>query len=104
MGDGAKYYWAHICYLEGQYDDALAEMNKLENTPVYFKLIPYYQIQVLSPEGKYEEVIAQGVPLLAKAPEERKFEVARVMVTSYYQQGSTTRQQNWSRNTLQEKD
>ena len=85
LGDGAKYYWAHIAYQEGQYDEALAEFKNLENTPVYFKIIPYYQVQIAFAKGLYEEVVKQGVPLLAKAPEEKKFEVARVLVTAYYQ-------------------
>ncbi|HEY5509601.1 MAG TPA: tetratricopeptide repeat protein [Prolixibacteraceae bacterium] len=85
LGDGAKYYWAHISYQEGNYDEALAEFKKLENTPVYFRIIPYYQIQIAFAKGQYEDVVKQGVPLLAKAPEDQKFEVARVLVTSYYQ-------------------
>lgn len=88
FGDGSKYFWAHISYLEGHYEEALAELKKLENTPVYFKVIPYYQVQVAFAKGAYDEVLAQGVPLLARAPEERKFELARVLVTSYYRQGS----------------
>ncbi len=84
LGDGSKYYWAHISYLEGHYDESLAEFKKLENTPVYFKIIPYYQVQIAFAKGNYEDVLAQGVPLLAKAPEDRKFELARILVTSYY--------------------
>ncbi len=85
LGDGAKYYWAHISYLEGAYDESLAEFKKLENTPVYFKIIPYYQVQIAFAKGQFKDVVNQGVPLLEKAPDERKFELARILVTSYYQ-------------------
>jgi len=85
LGDGSKFYWAHICYLEGQYDESLAELKKLENTPIYFKIIPYYQVQIAFAKGMYEEVLTRGIPLLEKAPEERKFELARIIATSYYQ-------------------
>jgi len=84
LGDGSKYYWAHISYLEGRYDESLAELKKLENTPVYFKIIPYYQVQIAFAKGLYEEVLTLGVPLLAKAPDDRKFELARILATSYY--------------------
>ncbi len=87
VGDGSKYYWAHINYLEGNYDEALSELKKLENTPVYFKLVPYYKVQIDFAKGKYEDVVAQGLPLLAKAPEDRKFEVARILIISDYQLG-----------------
>ena len=85
IGDGSKYYWAHISYLEGSYDESLAEFKKLENSPAYFKIVPFYQVQIAFAKGEYEQVITQGVPLLAKAPEERKPELARILVTSYYQ-------------------
>lgn len=85
LGDGSKYYWAHISYLEGKYDESLAELKKLENKPAYFKIIPYYQVQIAFAKGLYEDVLKQGVPLLVNAPEERKFELARILVTSYHQ-------------------
>ncbi|MCE1198735.1 MAG: tetratricopeptide repeat protein [Marinilabiliales bacterium] len=84
LGDGARYYWAHICYSEGKYDEALAELEKLQNTPVYFKFIPYYQMQIAFAKGQYNEVAEQGIPLLARAPEDRKFELARIVVTALY--------------------
>lgn len=88
LGDGAKYYWAHISFLEGHYDEALTEFKKLENRPIYFKVIPFYKVQIAFAKNEYEEVINQGVPLLAKAPDDRKFELARILVTSYYQTAS----------------
>ncbi|MEI7829870.1 MAG: tetratricopeptide repeat protein [Prolixibacteraceae bacterium] len=86
IGDGSKYYWAHISYLEGKYDESLAEFKKLEKSPLYFKIIPIYQVQINFTKGLYQEVLDQGVPLLAKAPDDRKFELARILVVSYYQQ------------------
>ncbi len=85
FGEASKYYWAHINYLEGNYDEALTEFKKLENSPAYFKIIPFYQVQITFAKGLYDEVLQLGVPLLAKAPDERKFELARILVTSYYQ-------------------
>ncbi len=85
FGDGSKYYWAHISYQEALYDEAESEFKKLENTPVYFKVVPYYLVQIAFAKGLYDDVLKQGVPLLAKSPEERKFELARILVTSYYQ-------------------
>jgi len=85
LGDGSKYYWAHISYLEGHYDESLSEFKKLENTPVYFKIIPYYQVQIAFAKSQYQDVLAQGVPLLSRAPDDRKFELARILVISYYQ-------------------
>ena len=71
--------------MEGHYDEALTEFRKLENNPAYFKLIPYYQVQINFAKGSYQEVLDQGAPLLAKAPDDRKFELARIMAISCYQ-------------------
>ncbi len=85
LSDAAKYYWAHINYLEGNYDETLKELAKLENSPQYTPIIPYYKAQIAFTREQYDEVIAVAPPLMASASEERKTELSKIIGVSYYQ-------------------
>ena len=85
FSDAARYYWAHIAYLEGKYDPALQEFGKIENTAQYSVIVPYYKAQIYFALGKYDEVIALGPALIEKATPQRKVELARIIGVSYYQ-------------------
>lgn len=85
FSDASKYYWAHISYLEGKYDLALAEFEKIEKVPQYAAIIPYYKAQIYFAQQKYDRVIEIATPLMNGAPEERKIELAKVLGVSHYQ-------------------
>ncbi len=85
FSDASKYYWAHINYLEGKYDLALTEFEKIENTPQYAAIIPFYKAQIYFAQEKYQQVIEIAPPLMSNASEERKIELSKVLGVSYYQ-------------------
>lgn len=85
FSDASKYYWAHINYLEGKYDLALQEFEKLEKTAQYAAIIPYYKAQIFFAQEKYEQVVEVAPPLMDRATEDRKIELSKVIGVSYYQ-------------------
>jgi len=85
FSDASKYYWAHINYLEGKYDLALQEFEKIEKTPQYAKIIPFYKAQIYFAQEKYELVIEIAPKLMDQATDERKIELSKVLSVSYYQ-------------------
>jgi len=85
FSDASKYYWAHICYLEGKYDLALQEFEKIEKTPQYAAIIPFYKAQIYFAQEKYDLVIEIAPALMDRATEERKIELSMVLGVSYYQ-------------------
>ncbi len=85
FSDASKYYWAHINYLEGKYDQALTEFEKIEKTPQYAAIIPFYKAQIYFAQEKYQQVIDIAPPLMSNASEERKIELSKVLGVSYYQ-------------------
>jgi TolA-binding protein len=87
FSDASKYYWAHINYLKGKYDLALQEFEKIEKSPQYAKIIPFYKAQIYFAQDKYELVISIAPPLMDGATDERKIELSRVVGVSYYQLG-----------------
>lgn len=80
----AKYYWAHIQYLNGNYDAALAEFDKLKSNPAFADVIPFYMSQIYYKRGQYEKVVEFTIPLLDKAKEDQKPELNRVIGNSYF--------------------
>ncbi len=85
FSDASKYYWAHIAYLEGKYDLALQEFDKIAKTDQYAAIIPFYKAQIYFAEGKYQNVIEIAPPLIDRATDERKIELSKVLGVSYYQ-------------------
>ena len=85
FSDASKYYWAHINYLDGKYDLALREFEKIEKSPQFASVIPYYKAQIYFSQEKYEKVVQMAPPLMNNATEERKIELSKVIGVSYYQ-------------------
>jgi len=85
FSDASKYYWAHINYLEGKYDLALQEFEKIEKTPQYAAIIPFYKAQIYFAQEKYDEVIEIAPQLMDRATAERKVELSKILGVSYYQ-------------------
>ncbi len=85
FSDASKYYWAHINYLEGKYDLALQEFTKIEKTPQYAAIIPFYKVQIYFAQEKYEQVVEIAPSLMDRATDQRKIELSKVLGVSYYQ-------------------
>jgi len=85
FSDASKYYWAHINYLDGKYDLALQEFEKIEKTPQYAAIIPFYKAQIYFAQEKYQQVVEIGPALMQRASDERKIELSKVLAASYYQ-------------------
>ena len=85
FSDASKYYWAHISYLEGKYEPALKEFEKIENSEQYAPIIPFYKAQIFFAQEKYKEVVQVAPALMEKATSERKIELSKILGVSYYQ-------------------
>ena len=85
FSQGARYYYAHISYLEGKYELALREFEKLESSAQYGSLVPLYKAQIFFAQEKYEQVTKMAADLFDRSSEERKAELAKVLGVSYYQ-------------------
>ena len=85
FSDASKYYWGHISYLEGKYDLALGEFEKIEKTPQYAAIIPFYKVQIYFAQEKYDLVIEIAPSLMDRATDDRKVELSKVLGVSYYQ-------------------
>ncbi|MFD1553836.1 hypothetical protein DNU06_09390 [Putridiphycobacter roseus] len=83
----ALYYYAHIAYLEKNYQVALESFNVLKNNPSFEKTVPYYISQIYYLQGKYEEVITYAPYASQNNDEKQNLEMLKVIGNAYYKLG-----------------
>ncbi|HRX13224.1 MAG TPA: hypothetical protein P5210_16290, partial [Draconibacterium sp.] len=81
----ATYYWAHIMYLNENYEQALDGFRKLENDPAYSRVIPLYVSHIYYKQKRYNELVNYIVPILNEVEEEHKPELSKLVGDSYFQ-------------------
>lgn len=80
----ASYYVAHMLYEEGKYSEALKAFEALNDDPNFKPIAPYYVVQILFLQKKYQKVIDMAPPLLVNASSKRSSELLRVLGQSYF--------------------
>ncbi len=82
----ALYYYSHILYLKGNYDESLEGFRQLENDPNFSQVIPMYVSQIYYKQERYDEVIKYTVPIINDVKESYKPELAKIVGDSYFHQ------------------
>ncbi len=84
--DDARYYYAHIQYIDGKYEEARYHLDKIADSPKYKDVTPLYLTQIDYIEGKYTSVTTDADVVLDNVKGQRKVELALVTAESWYQQ------------------
>ncbi|MCQ2305958.1 MAG: tetratricopeptide repeat protein [Bacteroidales bacterium] len=84
--DDAHYYYAHIQYLDKNYDEAKKYFKPIENSPKYKDVIQNYMLQMNFSGGDFSAVTDNAEEALAKADKSRKGELALMIAEAWYQQ------------------
>ena len=63
----AKYYYAHIAYLQKKYESALQTFLTLSDDEKFAPIVPYYITQIYYLQKKYDKVIEYAPSLLEKS-------------------------------------
>lgn len=83
----AKYFLAHIDYIEGNYSKALKAFEELEGDRRYQKVIPIYKIHIYHYLGDYEKIMAIGPAMLESSGTVNKAEIARITGNAFFNAG-----------------
>ncbi|MBW6460033.1 MAG: tetratricopeptide repeat protein [Bacteroidales bacterium] len=81
----ARYYLAHIDYLQGNYKQALGVFEQIENDRRYQKIIPLYKIQIYHYLGEFDKVMSMGPGLFESSSTINKPEIARITGNAFFQ-------------------
>lgn len=79
----ALYYYSHINYTQGNYNNALEGFIRLQNDASFSPIVPYYLTQIYFKQKKYDEVVKLGPSLMENVTEKREPEIARITGESY---------------------
>ena len=91
----ATYYYAYIAYTQENYETALLGFKKLEKDENFKAIVPYYILQILYGQEKYDEIVKLGPELLERSIPGRKAEVAKFVGDAFYQLGDYNEAQNY---------
>ncbi len=80
----ATYYWAHIMYLQENYESALAGFTKLNNDPTYSKVIPLYISHIYYKQEKYDEVVNYTTSVIDDVNKDDRVELSKIVGDSYF--------------------
>ncbi len=80
----ARYYYAHIAYLQKKYQSALETFLALSDDEKFAPIVPYYITQIYFLQKKYDKVIEYTPALLEKSIAKRAPEIARLLGEAYY--------------------
>jgi tetratricopeptide (TPR) repeat protein len=80
----ANYYYAHIAYVNKNYETALNGFNKLKDDPTFAPIVPYYIVQIYYLQGKEDKVLEYGNKLLALPKTKREAEISRLVGEALY--------------------
>jgi TolA-binding protein len=86
----ATYYYAHLAYLNKEYETALIDFEKIRNERAYRSVVPLYIVHIHYLQGQYDQVIEKGVPMLTTERNRQNLEVARMIGDSHYRLGNYT--------------
>ena len=85
--EAAVYYYAYLAYLDGEYDIALAEFERLKGTKFYENSYPYYLSALYFLDGRYDDVLEYAVPILETTQQENETDMLRIVAATYFVTG-----------------
>lgn len=79
------YYYSHINYEQKNLQTALNGFIKLKDDNTFSSISPYYIVQILFKQEKYEKITKVGPPLFENISDKRREEFSRIIGEAFYQ-------------------
>lgn len=97
----ARYYYAHILYINGKKDEALKYFNTLKGNNKYKDISNLYILQINFENGNYDMIMEQGEDVLQKSHKNRKADIALMLAEAWFQEGDYVKSQEYYNFALQ---
>ncbi|HRZ77989.1 MAG TPA: tetratricopeptide repeat protein, partial [Bacteroidales bacterium] len=79
-----NYYYAHLAYVEGDYEEALQGFGKIRDDKTFKSIVPHYLAQIHYRRGDWAAVIAEAPALLTGGGGSRNAELNRMIGDAYF--------------------
>lgn len=90
-GTSALYYYAHIQYMDGEYELALKNFEKLKGDKKFGSIVPSYTARIYYYLGKEDELLEIAPSLLAQENAFKREEIAQMVAEVYFNRGDYRR-------------
>ena len=81
----SNYYYGYISYTQKKFDEALKSFEKLKESKLYEKVIPYYIAQIYFQRKQYDEVIKYLQPLIGDSKPKYYEELNLILGQAYFE-------------------
>ena len=85
--NASLYYYAHLQYMEGKYDLALRNFEKLQSDHKFAKIVPSYVARIYYYLGKNDELLEMAPTLLLEEDVFKKNEIRQMVAEVYFNRG-----------------
>ena len=85
--NAALYYYAHLQYMDGKYDLALRNFQKLQSDRKFAKIVPSYVARIYYYLGKDDELLQMAPALLLEEDVFKKNEIRQMVAEVYFNRG-----------------
>ncbi|MCQ2296428.1 MAG: tetratricopeptide repeat protein [Bacteroidales bacterium] len=85
--NAALYYYAHLQYMDGKYDLALRNFEKLQSDRKFAKIVPSYIARIYYYLGKEDELLQMAPTLLLEEDVFKKNEIRQMVAEVYFNRG-----------------
>ncbi len=82
--ESSTYYYAYISYMDGEYQTALREFEKLKGSKTYEATYPYYISTLYFLDRRYDDVLAYALPILEQTRQTHETEMFRIIGATYF--------------------
>ncbi|SHL70077.1 TolA-binding protein [Chitinophaga jiangningensis] len=81
----ANYYYGFIAYNNRQYNEALNSFQRVVKEPKYSNIVPYYIAEIYYFQGKADQLIAYGEPLIKQGGQYYEAELKQLVGKAYFE-------------------
>lgn len=85
--NAAVYYYAHMQYMDGKYELALRNFQKLQSDRKFAKIVPSYIARIYYYLGKEDELLQMAPTLLLEEDVFKKNEIRQMVAEVYFNRG-----------------
>ncbi len=79
-----NYYYGHLSYIDSNYQTALESFKRIDKSPGFGAIVPYYVSQILFKQGNYQEVIDYAPAILENGKVKREAEIKGIIGSSHF--------------------